>query len=112
MNRARIYLYVACVAILVIAVEATATQEGIGVAGVLVASAGLTFMLGMAVADRRDRTTSLEARIEILREFACCGCGHKLGRHREHQGTGLGCLDCNCARVHRPAKREPYMGRG
>jgi hypothetical protein len=121
MSRARIYFHFASVTILVVAVAEMATQESVGAAAVFGTGVALAFMLGMATADRRPLLDTLEAkmgrletRVEMLREFACCACGHKLLRHRDPKSAdGYGCLDCQCQAVHRldEGPIEPYLGR-
>jgi hypothetical protein len=104
------------VGVLALAVALTATQESVWAAAVFVMGLLLVTILvaGLVEKSNEPLRERLETRIEMLLKHACCGCGHKLERHRSPQSAdGLGCLDCNCQAVHRldEAQVEPYLGK-
>ncbi len=81
-----------------------ATQESVGAAAVYFMGLLLASLLVAVLVQKANAALveELEMRIRMLREFACCGCGHKLGRHRDpHSADGYGCLDCGCQAIHR-----------
>lgn len=92
------------------------TQESIGAAAVYFFGLLLATLLTAVLVQKANLALveELELRIRMLREHACCGCGHKLERHRDPKSAdGFGCLDCQCQAVHRLDEGvvEPYLGR-
>lgn len=104
------------VLVLVLAVAEMATQESVGAAAVFVMGLLLVTILAAGLVEKSNEPLRerLETRIEMLLKHACCGCGHKLERHRNPESAdGFGCLDCPCQAVHRLDEGvvEPYLGR-
>lgn len=58
-------------------------EESVGAAAVYFVALLLTALLTAVLVQAANAplVEELETRIRMLREFACCGCGHKLGRH-------------------------------
>lgn len=89
---------------LVLAGLGMAVEESLGAAAVFFLGLLLVSLLTAVLVQRLNEALNeqLEMQIKMLRQHACCGCGHKLSRHRDPKSAdGYGCLDCNCQAVHR-----------